>query len=88
MKQKEYTKLVIDVPVSELPTFFQTCQEIGLTGEGVRFFLLSLDFHGQTNPMYTKKSAQFRTHRISEEELRELIFKDVNGSENYTSTFG
>ena len=73
-------KLVIDIPVKELPIFFQFCQELGLTGEGYRIFLLSLDFHGQTDPMYTIKSKQFEKHKMSDEELRELIFKDVGAS--------
>ena len=30
MKQKEYMKLVIDVPVKVIPLFFQSSQEIGL----------------------------------------------------------
>ena len=80
MKQKEYMKLIIDIPVKELPTFFQFCQELGLTGEGYRIFLLSLDFHGETDPMYTSKSQKFKDHKMSDEELRELIFKDVGAS--------
>lgn len=81
-------KIVIDISAKELPTFFQQCQEIGLTGEGVYYFLTSLDFHGQTDPNYNTKSSRLKTNRISEEELRELIFKDINEPENDTSTFG
>ena len=80
-------KLVIDVPVKEFPTFFQSCQEIGLTGEGVYYFFLSLDFHGQTNPLYTKTSTRMQTHRLTDAEIQELIFKDVGGDkENNNSS--
>ena len=74
-------KLVIDVPVKEFPTFFQSCQEIGLTGEGVYYFFLSLDFHGQTNPLYAKTSTRMQTHRLTDAEIQELIFKDVGGDQ-------
>ena len=77
-------KLVIDIPVTELPVFFQICQELGLTGEGYRIFLLSLDFH-ETDPMYTLKSNQFESHKMSNEELQELIFKDVGASVHNSS---
>ena len=80
-------KIVMDVSVQELPIFFQECQEIGLTGEGVYYFLTSLDFHGQTDPNYNAQSSRLKTNRISEEELRELIFNDISDSENATSTF-
>ena len=87
MKQKEYMKLVIDVPVKDIPLFFQSSQEIGLTGEGYFYFFLSLDFHGQTNPMYTKKNTRLQTHRLSDDEIQELIFKDVGGDlENNNSS--
>ena len=43
LKQKEYMKLVIDIPVKDFPIFFQACQEIGLTGEGVYYFFLTLN---------------------------------------------
>ena len=87
MKQKEYMKLVIDVPVKDISLFFQSSQEIGLTGEGYFYFFLSLDFHGQTNPMYTKKNTRLQTHRLSDDEIQELIFKDVGGDlENNNSS--
>ena len=87
LKQKEYMKLVIDVPVKDFPMFFQACQEIGLTGEGVYYFFLTLDFHGQTNPLYTKKTSHVQTHRITDAEIQELIFKDVGEESDNNSTF-
>ena len=87
LKQKEYMKLVIDVPVKDFPIFFKACQEIGLAGEGVNYFFLTLDFHGQTNPLYTKKSSSVQTHRITDAELQELIFKDAGEDSQNNSTF-
>ena len=87
VKQKEYMKLVIDVPVKVLPTVFQICQEIGLTGEGYYYFITSLDFHGQTDPMHILKSAKVITKRIPEDELRELIDKDADNMEKNQSSF-
>ena len=88
VKQKEYMKLVIDVPVKVLPTMFQICQEIGLTGEGYYYFITSLDFHGQTDPMHILKSAKVITKRIPEDELRELIDTDAdNHDEKNQSSF-
>ena len=80
-------KLVIDVPVKDFPIFFQACQEIGLTGEGVYYFFLTLDFHGQTNPIYTKKSSRIHTNRLTDAELQELIFQDVGADQENNSTF-
>ena len=86
LKQKEYMKLVIDIPVKDFPIFFQACQEIGLTGEGVYYFFLTLNFHGQTNPLYTRKSSGIHTHRLTDAELQELIFEDVGGDQDNNGT--
>ena len=78
-------KIVVDVPAKELPIFFQSCQEIGLTGEGVYYFLTSLDFHGPIESYENAETAHLKANKISEEELKELIFNDI-GEGNSTTT--
>ena len=89
LKQKEYMKIVTDVPVKDLPIFFQRCQEIGLTGEGVYYFLTSLDFHGQISlNRSTTETENVNTRRLSDEEIKELMFNDIKrDQDNTTSAF-
>ena len=49
---KEFNKLILNVPPSDLPNVFKACQDVGLVGEGVQFVLSSLDFHGTQNYSY------------------------------------
>ena len=52
LRQKEYHKLIVNVPAEQLPLVFMACHEVGLVGEaGVQLALASLDFHG-TNFSY------------------------------------
>ena len=52
LKMKEFNKLILNVPPSDLPNVFKACQDVGLVGEGVQFVLSSLDFHGTQNYSY------------------------------------
>ena len=53
LKMKEFNKLILNVPPSDLPNVFKACQDVGLVGEGVQFVLSSLDFHGTQNYSYS-----------------------------------
>ena len=78
-------KIVFDIPVVKLPTFFLLCKEIGLTGEGVHFFLTSLDFHGRTQiylnqpnaaAVHSRNTTMPTGEEISDSEVRSMIFND------------
>ena len=78
-------KILVDVPVKELPIFFQSCQEIGLTGEGVYYFLTSLDFHGPIKSYAYAETTYLKANKLSEEQLKELIFNGVGEESNSTT---
>ena len=77
--------MLVDVPVKELPIFFQSCQEIGLTGEGVYYFLTSLDFHGPIKSYADADTPYLKANKLSDEKLNGLIFNGV-GEESNTTT--
>ena len=76
--------MLVDVPVKELPIFFQSCQEIGLTGEGVYYFLTSLDFHGPIKSYADAQTTYLKANKLSDEKLKELSLNGVGEESNTT----
>jgi hypothetical protein len=51
LKQKEYTNILFELPKGiDVATFFRLTAKIGLSGEGVHFVLVSLDFQARILP--------------------------------------